>query len=259
VSTLTGPPGLADELAEEFRDDVAHLVYTAMWREEHRAALVRVVALLTDVSQALAKPKESAAPPQQSPSDADGGNGGGGSSTSDMGDPAQGHSQIHSDGFSGRGSRIFHAVLLRTCRPAACDELRAAIRDGNPYLIREPDLSTVYTEMLGKTDEIVDAAFGLTKHDLGRDILYPAIRREMEAEDPPAGLFDVPPAAARLPPGVLEADSDGESGASAERFPSVAERRRRHRHRPHLHRGDQQDASSPGQRSHYHAEISKSG
>jgi hypothetical protein len=96
-------------------------------------------------------------------------------------------------------ARAAEAVFLRYTRLAAVDELRVAVRDGNPYMIREPDLCTVYTEMLGKTDEIVDAVFGLSKHDLGRNILYRQIRAEQVTEDPAASEVNPSMAAAPSP------------------------------------------------------------
>ena len=52
----------------------------------------------------------------------------------------------------GAAASLIQHAIMRTGRTSALEHLKTIIRDLNPYLVREPDICTVYTEMAGKTE-----------------------------------------------------------------------------------------------------------
>lgn len=80
-------------------------------------------------------------------------------------------------------------TLIGAARANALEELELQVRDANPYLLREPDLVTVYLEFNGLTDTDSNQLFGMSKFELGR-VIYGRIREKMEEANPPATYFD---------------------------------------------------------------------
>jgi hypothetical protein len=85
--------------------------------------------------------------------------------------------------------KFAHDILIGTGRATALEELELQVRDANKYLLREPDLVTVYLEFNGLTEADAQRMFGLSKFELGR-VIYARIREKMEYENPPVEQFD---------------------------------------------------------------------
>lgn len=86
-------------------------------------------------------------------------------------------------------TKFTYDVLVGAGRTAAMEELEMQVRDANKWLLREPDLVTVYLEFNGLTEADSQRLFGLSKFELGR-VIYGRIREKMEQENPPVNLFE---------------------------------------------------------------------
>lgn len=92
--------------------------------------------------------------------------------------------------FSNVGiTKFTYDVLVGTGRVAAMEELEMQVRDANKYLLREPDLVTVYLEFNGLTEADSQRLFGLSKFELGR-VIYGRVREKMEYENPTVTSFE---------------------------------------------------------------------
>ena len=85
--------------------------------------------------------------------------------------------------------KFAYDILVGTGRAAALEELEMQVRDANKWLLREPDLVTVYLEFNGLTEVDSQRLFGLSKFELGR-VIYSRIREKMEYENPPVVQFE---------------------------------------------------------------------
>ncbi len=70
--------------------------------------------------------------------------------------------------------KYVYDVLIGTARASALEELEIQVRDANPWLLREPDLVTVYLEFNGLTEADSQRMFGMSKFELGR-VIYSRI------------------------------------------------------------------------------------
>eukprot|EP00163_Fabomonas_tropica_P032433 TRINITY_DN812_c0_g2_i14.p1 TRINITY_DN812_c0_g2~~TRINITY_DN812_c0_g2_i14.p1 ORF type:complete len:4409 (+),score=1027.50 TRINITY_DN812_c0_g2_i14:338-13564(+) len=91
-------------------------------------------------------------------------------------------------GTHSAASAFVATVFTSVCRNLGVNQLEYQIRDHNPYLIREPDVCTVYLEMAGRTDHDIERMFEMEKHTLGA-ILYERIRQHSIQEDPHPDQF----------------------------------------------------------------------
>lgn len=81
-------------------------------------------------------------------------------------------------------------LILRTLRRAAFIELGLLYRRFLPYPVRDPDVITTYTEMMGYNDDQLMRMFGLRKHKFGK-LLFREVRQQMREDNPdPSEFFD---------------------------------------------------------------------
>ena len=92
---------------------------------------------------------------------------------------------------------VVRRMVLEAMRRAAFIELGLLYRRFLAYPVRDADVVTTYTEMLGYNDEQLTRIFGMKKHAFGK-ILYQEIRQQMREDNPDASeFFDEATAAAK--------------------------------------------------------------
>ena len=91
-------------------------------------------------------------------------------------------------GTHGEAMDLVRNTMINSCRRSGLNLLENEIRDVSPYMIREPDLCTVMTEVGGRSDDDMRRLFGMSKHDIG-ELLYHRIRLSMLRENPHPILF----------------------------------------------------------------------